>query len=631
MMCGIAGFTTLRHQPDSPEQALAAMTCALTHRGPDAEGAYADAAVRLGHRRLSILDLAGGAQPMSSADGRWHIVFNGEIYNYVELRRDLETRGSVFRTQSDTEVLLQAWAEDGPDCLRRLNGMFAFAIWDAREKRLTLARDPLGIKPLYYSNHHGELIFASELRSLLKYPGLRPGLDPASINKYLAFGYIPAPSTAYAGVRKLEPGQVVAWSPAGRRTDYFWDLPIEDNPVGAGTFDESAEKTRELLQEAVRYQLRSDVEVGILLSGGIDSSAVAALAAPLAGKKLHSFSIGFSEASYNELPFAEQVARRVGTEHHHQTLSPSEVVSALPKIYSGLDEPLGDASLVPTWFLSRLAASKVKTVLGGDGGDELFAGYPSFQAHLLLERLSFLPVAVRDAINHVIQRLPVSHNYKSLPFLLAQFVKGLGLPPEIRFLLWMGACGNPERRDLLSADASNQLHRANPFEDVTRLAQRSGLSGGLERLFYLCTKLYLQECVLMKVDRASMAHSLEVRVPFLDVDLVTHAFSLRSDYKLRGRQTKIILREALRRDLPESILQRKKAGFAMPVAAWLQQDLKSWALDLSQSSLVASTGILDPAAVRRMTEEHLSGQSDHRRSLWAVLSLLAWWQSARPS
>jgi len=601
-MCGIAGFTTLRHQPDSPEKALAAMTCALTHRGPDAEGAYSDAAVRLGHRRLSILDLAGGAQPMSSADGRWHIVFNGEIYNYVELRRDLETRGAVFRTQSDTEVLLQSWAEDGPDCLRRLNGMFAFAIWDAREKRLTLARDPLGIKPLYYSNHQGELIFASELRSLLKYPGLRPGLDPASINKYLAFGYIPAPSTAYAGVRKLEPGQVLVWSPAGRRTDYFWDLPIEDNPVGAGTFDESAEKTRELLREAVRYQLRSDVEVGILLSGGIDSSAVAALAAPLAGKKLHSFSIGFSEASYNELPFAEQVARRVGTEHHHQTLSSSEVVSALPKIYSGLDEPLGDASLVPTWFLARLAASKVKTVLGGDGGDELFA---------------------------VIQRLPVSHNYKSLPFLLAQFVKGLGLPPEIRFLLWMGACGNPERRDLLSADARDQLHRANPFEDITCLAQRSGLSGGLERLFYLCTKLYLQECVLMKVDRASMAHSLEVRVPFLDVDLVTHAFSLRSDYKLRGRQTKIILREALRRDLPESILRRKKAGFAMPVAAWLQQDLKSWALDLSQSSLVASTGILDPAAVRRMTEEHLSGQSDHRRSLWAVLSLLAWWQTSR--
>jgi asparagine synthase (glutamine-hydrolysing) len=427
----------------------------------------------------------------------------------------------------------------------------------------------------------------------------------------------------------MEPGQMLAWSPAGRRTDYFWDLPIEDNPVGAGTFDESAEKTRELLHEAVRYQLRSDVEVGILLSGGIDSSAVAALAAPLAGKQLHSFSIGFSEASYNELPYAELVARRVGTEHHHQTLSPGDIVSALPQIYSGLDEPLGDASLVPTWFLSRLAASKVKTVLGGDGGDELFAGYPSFQAHLLLERLSFLPVALRDAINHVIQRLPVSHNYKSLPFLLAQFVKGLGLPPEIRFLLWMGACGNPERRDLLADGVRDQLHRSNPFEDVTRLAQRSGLSGGLERIFYLCTKLYLQECVLMKVDRASMAHSLEVRVPFLDVDLVTHAFSLRADYKLRGRQTKLILREALRRDLPETILHRKKAGFAMPVAAWLQQDLKPWALDLTQASLVASTGVLDPVAVRRMTEEHLRGQSDHRRSLWAVLSFLAWWQTAR--
>ncbi|NBS15287.1 MAG: asparagine synthase (glutamine-hydrolyzing), partial [Verrucomicrobia bacterium] len=270
-MCGIAGFTTHRHQPEKPEMALADMTRALSHRGPDAEGAYSDPAIRLGHRRLSILDLAGGAQPMSSPDGRWHIVFNGEIYNYVELRRDLETRGIVFQTQSDTEVLLQAWAEDGPDCLPRLNGMFAFAIWDAREKRLTLARDPLGIKPLYYANHRGELLFASELRSLLRFPGFKPGLDPASINKYLAFGYIPAPSTAYAGVRKLEPGQMIIWSPAGRRTEYFWDLPIEDNPVGAGTFDESAESTRDLLREAVRYQLRSDVEVGILLSGGIDS------------------------------------------------------------------------------------------------------------------------------------------------------------------------------------------------------------------------------------------------------------------------------------------------------------------------------------------------------------------------
>lgn len=628
-MCGIAGFTTHRHQPEKPEVALAGMTHALSHRGPDAEGAYSDPAIRLGHRRLSILDLAGGAQPMSSADGRWHIVFNGEIYNYVELRRDLEARGVVFQTQSDTEVLLQAWAEDGADCLPRLNGMFAFAIWDAREKRLTLARDPLGIKPLYYANHRGELLFASELRSLLRYPGFKPGLDPASINKYLAFGYIPAPSTAYAGVRKLEPGQVVIWSPAGRRTEYFWDLPIEDNPVGAGTFDESAEATRDLLREAVRYQLRSDVEVGILLSGGIDSSAVAALAAPLAGRKLHSFSIGFQEASYNELPFAEMVARKVGTEHHHQTLTPTDVAGALPQIYRGLDEPLGDASLVPTWFLSRLAASKVKTVLGGDGGDELFAGYPSFQAHLLMERLSFLPVGVRDAINHLIQRMPVSHNYKSIPFLLAQFLKGLGLPAEIRFLLWMGACGNAERRDLLAPEVRNELHRHNAFEDVTRLAYRSGLSGGLERIFYLCTKLYLQECVLMKVDRASMAHSLEVRVPFLDIDLVTHAFSLRADYKLRGRQTKLILKEALKNDLPPAILQRKKAGFAMPVAAWLQQDLKSWAQDLTDPSLIQSTGVLDPAAVRRMTEEHLNRRADHRRSLWSVLAFLAWWREAK--
>jgi len=628
-MCGIAGFTTHRHQPEKPEMALTGMTKALSHRGPDAEGAYADPAVRLGHRRLSILDLAGGAQPMSSADGRWHIVFNGEIYNYVELRRDLEARGVVFQTQSDTEVLLQAWAEDGADCLPRLNGMFAFAIWDSREKRLTLARDPLGIKPLYYANHRGELLFASELRSLLRFPGFKPGLDPASINKYLAFGYIPAPSTTYAGVRKLEPGQMVVWSPAGRRTEYFWDLPIEDNPVGAGTFDESAEATRDLLREAVRYQLRSDVEVGILLSGGIDSSAVAALAAPLAGRKLHSFSIGFQEASYNELPYAEMVARKVGTEHHHQTLTPADVVGALPQIYRGLDEPLGDASLVPTWFLSRLAATKVKTVLGGDGGDELFAGYPSFQAHLLMERLSFLPVGVRDAINHLIQRMPVSHNYKSIPFLLAQFLKGLGLPAEIRFLLWMGACGNAERRDLLAPEVRNELHRHNAFEDVTRLAYRSGLSGGLERIFYLCTKLYLQECVLMKVDRASMAHSLEVRVPFLDIDLVTHAFSLRADYKLRGRQTKLILKEALKNDLPPAILQRKKAGFAMPVAAWLQQDLKSWAQDLTDTSLIQSTGVLDPVAVRRMTEEHLNRRADHRRSLWSVLAFLAWWREAK--
>ena len=628
-MCGIAGFTTHRHQPEKPEMALAGMTKALSHRGPDAEGTYADPAVRLGHRRLSILDLAGGAQPMSSADGRWHIVFNGEIYNYVELRRDLEARGVVFQTQSDTEVLLQAWAEDGADCLPRLNGMFAFAIWDSREKRLTLARDPLGIKPLYYANHRGELLFASELRSLLRFPGFKPGLDPSSINKYLAFGYIPAPSTAYAGVRKLEPGQMVVWSPAGRRTEYFWDLPIEDNPVGAGTFDESAEATRDLLREAVRYQLRSDVEVGILLSGGIDSSAVAALAAPLAGRKLHSFSIGFQEASYNELPYAEMVARKVGTEHHHQTLTPADVVGALPQIYRGLDEPLGDASLVPTWFLSRLAATKVKTVLGGDGGDELFAGYPSFQAHLLMERLSFLPVGVRDAINHLIQRMPVSHNYKSIPFLLAQFLKGLGLPAEIRFLLWMGACGNAERRDLLAPEVRNELHRHNAFEDVTRLAYRSGLSGGLERIFYLCTKLYLQECVLMKVDRASMAHSLEVRVPFLDIDLVTHAFSLRADYKLRGRQTKLILKEALKNDLPPAILQRKKAGFAMPVAAWLQQDLKSWAQDLTDTSLIQSTGVLDPVAVRRMTEEHLNRRADHRRSLWSVLAFLAWWREAK--
>lgn len=624
-MCGIAGFTQLHRPGADPQALIRRMTVPLAPRGPDGEGFYLDEHVALGHRRLSIIDLAGGSQPMAIQNGRYQTVYNGEIYNYIELRADLERRGCVFTTHSDTEVLLHQYALDGVDALRQFNGMFAMAIWDRDEQRLFLARDRMGVKPLYYSVCDGELLFASELKSLLAHPGVGRRLNRLSVSKYFTYGYVPTPHTIFEGVYKLEPGYYLLFDRNGLQKRLYWDIPLEDNPLSERTVDEWAEDLRAVLRDAVVKRLRSDVPIGVFLSGGIDSSAVTALAAQAAARQIKTFSIGFDESSYDESPYARMVAERYGTDHHHEVLSAARTVSLLPDVMKILDEPFADASVVPTWLLSHFTAKSVKVALGGDGGDELFLGYPAFQAHKLMERLSILPTGWRDRLNWLARRIPISHRYASAEYLIQQFFKGAGVSPEIRFFLWLGYFGNEQKRHLLSEETRQSLLRANPFEDVINLVRQSGLLRDFERLQYLCMKLYLQDDILVKVDRASMANSLEVRAPFLDYQFVEFAARINPAYKLHGLLgTKYILKRALRGLLPDSIIRRRKAGFMIPLAQWLSHDLRPLVEELCSESALRADGLFDPVFVRQMLDDHFAARQDYRKMIWALLAFQIW-------
>ncbi|HEY3663142.1 MAG TPA: asparagine synthase (glutamine-hydrolyzing) [Chthoniobacterales bacterium] len=630
-MCGIAGFTQLGAPAQDAETILRRMMASIAARGPDGEGVHIGRGIVLGHRRLSIIDLEGGAQPMRSRDGRYHIVYNGEIYNYLELRTGLEARGCVFHTHSDTEVLLEQFALDGVDALQVCNGMFACAIWDEVEKRLFLARDRIGVKPLYYSVQKGELIFGSELKAVLAHPRIERRLEPLSVSKYFTYGYIPAPHTIFSGIRKLEPGSYLFFDRNGLHLGRYWDIPLEDNPVSDRNVDEWAEDLLILLRDSVEKRLRSDVPVGLFLSGGLDSSTVTALAAQQSSNRLHSFSIGFDDPSYDESPHARRVAAFCGTEHHEKILTLQHATDLFPEIMRKLDEPLADASMIPTYFLSQLAAEHVKVVLGGDGADELFAGYAAFQAHKLVQNLSFLPAGWRDWLRHIVQRLPVSHRYASAEFLMQQFVKGLGLSPEVRFLLWLGCYGNAEKKRLLSAGLQESLLREDAFEDISHYIRQSGLKSDFQRLQYLCLKLYLQDDILLKVDRASMAHSLEVRGPFLDRDVVEFASRIRPEDKLRGLTVKYVLKRAVRHLLPDEIINRRKAGFMMPVALWLQQSMRPTIEDLCSGPAVAETGLFDPVFVRQILDEHFAGRCDHRKQIYPLLCFMAWYRHYAPT
>jgi asparagine synthase (glutamine-hydrolysing) len=624
-MCGIAGFTKNARAGDHQDQVIENMTSSMTHRGPDGFGYYSDEGVALGHRRLSIIDIEAGTQPMASADGRHQIVFNGEIYNYIELRKNLERQyGCSFRTASDTEVLLQQYRVHGKKGLAEVNGMFAFAIWDRDRRELFLARDRMGIKPLHYAIVKGELAFASELKALMLYPGIQRQDNITSISKYFTYGYIPAPHTIYDDVFKLEPGYHLTFRAGEWVKEQYWDIPLEDNPLSAAPVDSCAQAFLELLKDSVQKQLRSDVPVGVFLSGGLDSSLITALAATSLPGRLHTFSVGFEESSYDESPYARMVAAQYQTEHHHEVLSAGRAIHMFPRVMGSLDEPFGDASILPTSLLSEFTSRHVKVVLGGDGSDELFAGYPSFVAHRVMEKLSILPTSWRDALVRLAKRLPVSSHYASAGFLLEQFFKGAGISPEIRFLLWMGPYGNDQRRSLLSPDLHQALLRQNAYEDVINYVRQSGLISDFERILYLCMKLYLQDGILVKVDRASMAHSLEVRVPYLDHNVVEYVSSVNSDYKLRGLTTKYILKKAARDLLPRQIVHRRKAGFMIPLAAWIKKDLREVLEDVCSADTLKRDGYFNPVFVRNMLDDHYAGVRDCRKMIWTLLAFQYW-------
>jgi asparagine synthase (glutamine-hydrolysing) len=627
-MCGIAGFLTDRVLPDA-RFTLQRMTRTLQRRGPDDEGFYLDEVAALGVRRLSVIDLETGHQPMANENGTIWVVQNGEIYNFRVLRDHLERRGHRFRTQSDTEVIVHAYEEYGEDCAAHLDGMFAFAIWDVRQRTLLLARDRMGEKPLYYYAGPDTIVFGSELRALLEHPAVPRELSLPSLTRYLSFEYIPAPHSILTGIEKLPPGHLVTVSPGDKpRVVPYWDLSFApDESLDA---EEWSQALRQALEQSVRRQLVSDVPLGVFLSGGIDSSAVAALATQISGRALKTFSLGFAETSYDERPFARLVAQHCGADHTEVEFSATDAASLLENAGDLLDEPLVDGSFLPLYRLSQTARRTVSVVLSGDGADELFCGYPTFLAERGVRWLQRCPGWLQRAAASGVNRLAPSPRYGSAQFLLKQFFRALPFPRAVRTQLLLGGLTASERLALLSPVVGASCVDVEPYEELATVGQTQTLDV-MERLIYQQCKFYLAGQNLVAVDRASMACGLEVRAPFLDRPLVELAGRIPSPFKMARWQTKAIVKHALRGLLPDAILARRKQGFGVPIAQWLRGPLRPALEERLAPRRVAGIGLFNPAAIARLTGEHLEGTADHWKVLWALLIFDAWRERYLPT
>jgi asparagine synthase (glutamine-hydrolysing) len=630
-MCGICGIAG--GEPAGGRELVHRMCSAMVHRGPDDEGTVQIAgraqgasqfSVTLGMRRLSIIDLAGGHQPMHNEDSTVWVVQNGEIYNHLELRKLLAAAGHSFNTQSDTEVLVHGYEEWGEEMVERLNGMFAFALVDRRKDTVLLARDRMGIKPLHYAIDGKRLVFASELKALLRDRALRRDIDPVALDQYLAHEFVPSPSSIVRGIVKLLPAHTMTWSLSDgtHRLRRYWspELGGRDEAPRRG-LDEECEELRTVLRESVRKELISDVPLGVFLSGGIDSSAVTAMMTQLGGD-VKSFSVGFADRSFDESAHARLVAKHLGTEHRELTLEPSMLLDLVPRLPNLLDEPLGDASIIPTYLLSEFTRRHVKVALGGDGGDELFAGYPTLQAHRLAAYYMKAPRALREGlVEPVVRRLPVSRSNLSFDFRAKRFVGGAAFPTAERHRRWMGSFDREERTALLSADVRHQLSANGSHEpDV---GQGAG-ADSLNQVLLMDMRLYLENDILVKLDRASMMASLEGRVPLLNNDFVEYATHLPLNMKLRGLRSKFLFKRALRGILPDSILNRPKKGFGIPVAHWFRGPLKEQMLSVLSPERIAGKGFFDPKSVKRLIDDHLAGRRDNRKQLWTLFAFELW-------
>ena len=635
-MCGIAGFVTRAGDADADPDALARMLAQVAHRGPDGQGEWRGALddpggawrVALGHRRLAIIDLATGAQPMDNEDGSVVITFNGEIYNFAALRPALERQGHRFKTRSDTETIVHHFEQHGGNGVRDLSGMFAFAIWDARSGRLTLARDRVGIKPLYYAElAGGGIAFASELAAVLAHGGADGTLSPEGLASYFFSDYVHPPHTIVRGVKKLPPGHTVVWE-RGRLVAprAFWQVPLTAGAaVARGADDALAEELWRRLGEAVEAQLVSDVPVGIFLSGGVDSSCVAALAARRAPGRMKAFSIGFDTKTFDESDYARLVAGQLGVEHIVETLREETLLEVLDPALDRLDEPLGDPSYLPTFLLSRLAARHVKVVVGGDGGDELWAGYPTYRAHRYAAIYGHVPAPLRALLaSQAIDRLPVDHRYQSLEWKLRRFTQRFDDNRVRRHLRWMSALDLPDLATALgrTGNGAGELDGLAPATLAAHLPDAGG--DWLNQILALDFTTYMPGSVLTKVDRASMAHGLEVRPPLLDNQVVDWAFGLSSRYKLRGQRGKYLLKRAARGSVPDEVINRPKKGFAIPLARWLTGPLRPRLDALMTDSPIWQLGVLNQSAFAAWNHQHQQHQQDRSKPLWALLVLDHW-------
>jgi asparagine synthase (glutamine-hydrolysing) len=607
-VCGICGIALARGEVD--RRRLERMRDTLVHRGPDSAGIVVDGRVGLAARRLSIIDLETGDQPLANEDRTVHVVQNGELYNYRELRAELEAAGHLFRTRGDTEVIAHAYEEWGDRFADRLRGMFALAVWDARRERLVLARDRFGIKPLVYRAAGGDLEFASDLRALP-----RGDVDLDAVEAFLAFNSIPAPLTIFRDARKLPPGHLLVWEGGDPRLErYARPAPASEAEVRPEPADALAAELRGRLRDSVRAHLVSDVPVGVFLSGGVDSSILAALAAEETSEPLRTFSIGFAEESFDERADARRVAERYATRHRELVLRP-DAAQLLPALARAFDEPFADSSALPTYLVSQLAAEDVKVALSGEGGDELFGGYYTYAADLLALRTAPLARLARP----LVERLPVSTRRASLEYRAKRYVRAAHLPPLERHHGW---------KEIFSADARAELTgRRHGWDPVDVLRERFAETEGaplLARLQDVDERVYLVDDLLVKTDRASMAHSLEARVPFLDSVVADFAHALPTRHKVRGLGKKVLLRRAAAPLLPREIVHGRKRGFSIPAAAWLRGELEGFARDVLSAETLRRQGYLDPAAVGRVLGDHVSGRADNSRQLWGLLALTLW-------
>ncbi len=615
-MCGICGIASSQHGAAPEAEVVARMNSRLVHRGPDSDGLFDGGEAILAARRLSIIDLDGGRQPIANEDGSVVVVQNGEIYNYRELRRELEQRGHRFGTASDTEVLVHLYEEHGDAFLERLRGMFAVAIWDSRQRRLLLGRDRFGIKPLYYRVADGTLCFASELKAMLELPGFSRAIDPRAASAFLAFNSIPAPLTIFAEARKLLPGSALVWQDGElNERRYARPAPLAPEQVRKGPADELAAELRETLRDSVRAHLVADVPVGVLLSGGVDSAGLAALAAGEAGQGVKTFSVGFEEASFDELARARLVAQRYATDHHELVLRP-DAAELLPKLVEAFDEPFGDSSAVPTYLVSQLAAGEVKVALSGEGGDELFGGYYTYVADQLAPRIGWL---ARIA-SPLIEALPSSDAKASFDYKAKRFARAAHLPPLERHHAWKEIFAPELRSSLLVGEEGG-------WDPVDLYRERYAETAGAEplaRLQDVDLGIYLVDDLLVKTDRSSMAHSLELRVPFLDNRVAEFALGLATPLKVRGTAKKRLLRRALAPLLPDEILRGPKQGFSIPLAGWLRGPLEPFARETLSPATLERQGCLDPAAVAPLIDAHCAGREDLSRQLWGLMAFTLW-------
>ena len=629
-MCGIAGWVSLNPRTPPPEGARAllhSMCERMTHRGPDSEGLMTATGVALGMRRLAIIDLQTGEQPARSEDGQVSVILNGEIYNYRSLRADLEKRGHRFRSASDTEVLPHLYEEYGAEMVHRLNGMFAFALWDERRRRLFIARDRFGEKPLYWGVFDGTLLFASEAKVLLAHPAVRPGLNLDALRQYLSFDYVPAPLSIYEGIHKLTAAHTLTVEDGHVEVRPYWCLSYK-KLTPAPSEDEAAAKLRELLEDSVRMRLVSDVPLGVLLSGGVDSSTVAAMAVRASNEPVKTFSISFAESSFDESSYARAVAKFLGTDHHEERLSVALAANLVGEIGSWMDEPFSDPSLVPTYLLSRFTRKHVTVALGGDGGDELFAGYEMYLGHNIARQYERVPRLLRRAlVEPLVGLLPVKTKNLSFDYKARRFVAGMKYDEVTRHHVWFGSF-TPDQQALLLTDEARSRSDGDIYREARRLlAEDCDATNAVERMQSLDARLYLAEDILTKVDRASMAVSLEVRAPFLDPRVAEYAASLPLSYKLRGRTSKYILKRAVADLLPRFVTRRGKKGFGVPVAEWLKGQLRPLARDLLSEERIRRGGLFDPLYVSRLQDEHEQGKANHRKLLWTLLMFELWHES----